>query len=82
MQELMQCKAQGLDAAVIFLVMGNAATQFAPNITTDPEFAANLTLAQKQGVEVYIYTCEINLQGVRYTGRIPIQEESEWKFMH
>ena len=62
--------------------MGNAATQFAPNIKTDPVFAANLRLAQKQGVEVYVYTCEINLNGVRYTGRIPMQEESEWKFMH
>ena len=82
LQELIQCKNQGMDAAVIFVVMGNAATQFAPNITTDPVFAANLRLAQKQGVEVYVYTCEINLNGVRYTGRIPMQEESEWKFMH
>ena len=73
---------QGMDAAVIFVVMGNAATQFAPNITTDPVFAANLRLAQKQGVEVYVYTCEVNLNGVRYTERIPMQEESEWKFMH
>ena len=82
LQELMQCKAEGMDAAVIFVVMGNAATQFAPNYETDPEFALHLELARKQGVEVYVYTCEINLQGIRYAGRIPVQEESEWKFMH
>ncbi|MBR2009908.1 MAG: UvrB/UvrC motif-containing protein, partial [Peptococcaceae bacterium] len=38
--------------------------------------------ALQHGVEVYVYTCEIDLQGVRYTGRIPVQEESEWKSMH
>ena len=42
----------------------------------------NSTDIAKEGVEVYVYTCEINLNGVRYTGRIPMQEESEWKFMH
>lgn len=79
--ELLQCKAEGMDAAAIFLVMGNNATQFAPNQKTDPEFAKNLALARNGGVEVYVYTCEIDLQGVRYTGRIPVQEESEWKSM-
>ena len=82
LQELIQCKAQGLDAAVLFIVMGNAAKQFAPNVETDPNFAASLAEAYKQGVEIYVYNCEINLQGVRYAGRIPMQEESKWKFMH
>lgn len=82
LQELLACKAQGMDAAAVFLVMGNAAKQFAPNVQTDPEFAEHLALAQAGGVEVYVYTCEINLQGVRYTGRIPVQEESQWKSMH
>ena len=82
LQELMHCKAQGMDAVIIFVVMGNHASSFAPNYETDPEFAAALALAQKQGVEIYIYTCEIDLQGVRYIGRIPMQEESEWMFMH
>ena len=81
LEELMQCKAQGLDAAVIFVVMGNEAKYFSPNGDTDPVFAANLALALEQGVEVYIYTCEINLEGIRYTGRIPMQEETEWKYM-
>ena len=82
LQELIACKAQGLDAAVIFLVMGNDAKQFAPNTVTDPAFADSLAQALQHGVEVYVYTCEIDLQGVRYTGRIPVQEESEWKSMH
>ncbi len=82
LQELMRCKERGLDAAAIFLVMGNAAKQFTPNGQTDPAFADNLAMAMARGVEVYVYTCEIDLQGVRYTGRIPVQEEWEWKSMH
>ena len=82
LQELIECKKQGMDAATIFLVMGNQAEQFAPNWETDSEFAKNLALAREHGVELYVYTCKIDLQGVRYTGRIPVQEESEWKSMH
>lgn len=82
LQELIACKEQGLDAAVIFLVMGNDANAFAPNWQTDPAFAKQLLQAKEAGVEVYVYTCEINLQGVRYTGRIPVKEELEWKSMH
>lgn len=81
LRELIACKEAGLDAAVVFLVMGNNAKQFAPNWKTDTVFAETLALAQSYGVEVYVYTCEITLKGVYYTGRIPIQEESEWKFM-
>jgi len=82
LQELIHCKAQGMDAAVIFLVMGNNAEVFAPNVETDPAFAEQLTLAQKNGVDIYVYKCEIDLKGVRFAGRIPVQEESEWKSMH
>lgn len=82
LQELMQCKKDGLDAAVIFLVMGNQAVDFDVNRETDPAFDENLKLAVQAGVEVYVYTCEIDLQGIRYTGTIPLQGETAWKSMH
>lgn len=81
LQELMQCKQDGLDSAVIFLVMGNQASRFAVNWDTDPAFGQQLQLARQAGVEIYIYTCQIDLQGIRYTGTIPMREEQEWKFM-
>ena len=82
LEELIHCKEQGMDAAAIFLVMGNDAKDFAPNWQTDPDFAENLAKAQEAGVEIYVYTCEIDLEGVRYTGTIPVREEAEWKSMH
>ena len=81
LQELVRCKQEGLDGAVLFLVMGNQAQGFAANGQTDPDFAQNLSLAREAGVEIYVYTCQITLQGIRYTGTIPIREEREWKYM-
>ncbi|MGM9526562.1 MAG: DNA/RNA nuclease SfsA [Peptococcaceae bacterium] len=81
LQELVRCKQNGLDAAVIFLVMGNAATDFAVNWATDPAFGQHLQEAFQAGVEIYVYTCQITLQGIRYTGTIPLQEEQAWKSM-
>ncbi len=80
--ELIQCKNDGLDAAVIFLVMGNQAEVFDVNRATDPAFDENLKRAVQAGVEVYVYTCEIDLRGVRFAGMIPLQEETAWKSMH
>ncbi len=82
LQELIQCKQDGLDAAVIFLVMGNQAQVFDVNRDTDPAFDENLKRAAAAGVEVYVYTCEIDLEGVRFTGTIPLQEEAAWKSTH
>lgn len=81
LQELIQCKQRGLDAAVIFVVMGNQVTEFDVNWDTDPVFGRNLQLAAQAGVEIYVYTCQVDLQGVRYTGIIPMREETAWKSM-
>lgn len=81
LQELVRCKAANLDGAVIFLVMGNDASDFAVNWATDAAFGENLQRAVKAGVEVYVYTCRIDLTGIAYTGTIPLQEETVWKSM-
>ena len=80
--ELIQCKKDGLDAAVIFLVMGNEAREFDVNRETDPAFDEALKQAIAAGVEVYSYICSIDLHGVIYTGQIPLREEETWKSMH
>lgn len=82
LRELMHCRAQGLDAAVLFVVMGNRAESFAPNTETDPQFAALLKQAMDAGVEVRVYTCLVTPEGVMYHKQIPIQEERAWKSMH
>ncbi len=82
LQELIECKQNHLDAAVVFLVMGNKAREFDVNRKTDPDFDIALKQAIEAGVEVYVYTCRIDLHGVVYTGQIPLREEETWKSMH
>ena len=51
--------------------MGNDARDFAVNWATDSAFGENLQRAIEAGVEVYVYTCSIDLTGIAYTGTIP-----------
>ena len=59
-------------AAVFFLIQRPDANSFRPNEETDPDFAANLSEADKKGVEVYAYTSHVNLDGVFLGNRVPI----------
>lgn len=81
LQELIRCKQEGLDAAVVFLVMGNRAENFDVNWDADSVFGEYLKRALQIGVEVYVYTCQVTLQGICYEGQIPLQEGKIWKSM-
>jgi sugar fermentation stimulation protein A len=59
-------------AAVFFLIQRPDANSFRPNEETDSDFAANLSEADKKGVEVYAYTSHVNLDGVFLGNRVPI----------
>ena len=76
LKELICVRENGMDAAVLFLVMGNKATDFEANTDTDPAFAKNLKKAEENGVELYIHTCEVRLEGVYYRGMIPMRGEN------
>lgn len=76
LKELIRVKEDGMDAAVLFLVMGNHALDFEANADTDPAFAKNLKEATRHGVEIYIHTCEVTLEGVYYHGMIPMRGEN------
>jgi DNA-binding sugar fermentation-stimulating protein len=41
----------------------------------DSYFTENIIKAEKKGVEVYAYTCEITLEGTEISRRIPINLE-------
>ncbi|HLZ74893.1 DNA/RNA nuclease SfsA [Phenylobacterium sp.] len=68
--ELEAMAAQGDRAAVLFVVQRTDCHRFAPARDCDPAFASALERVQANGVEVYIYGCEIDVAGVRLAGRI------------
>ncbi|MGP8023319.1 MAG: DNA/RNA nuclease SfsA [Methanobacterium sp.] len=56
LEELMLAKSEGLNAAVLFLIMREDAIEFTPNWETDPDFPATLIDAYKKDVEVVAYS--------------------------
>jgi sugar fermentation stimulation protein A len=62
-------------AAVCFIIQRNDAKEWRPNKLMDPYFTENIIKAEKKGVEVYAYTCEITLEGTEISKRIPINLE-------
>lgn len=59
-------------SAIFFLIQRPDAKSFRPNMETDPDFAANLKDAAREGVEVYAYTSRVDFDGVFLGSRVPI----------
>ncbi len=59
-------------SAVFFLIQRSDANRFMPNMETDPDFAANLKEANREGVEVYAYSSRVDFEGVFLGSRVPI----------
>jgi sugar fermentation stimulation protein A len=59
-------------SAVFFLIQRPDVNSFRPNMETDPDFAANLKEANREGVEVYAYSSRVDFDGVFLGSRVPI----------
>ena len=58
-QELIHCHANGFETYVLFVVQMEHARYFIPNRKTHPQFADALHEAQKSGVQLLAYTCNV-----------------------
>ena len=61
LEELMLAKSEGLNAAVLFLIMREDAVEFTPNWEMDPDFSNALFEANKKNVEIIAYSFKILL---------------------
>jgi sugar fermentation stimulation protein A len=68
--ELEAMVAAGDRAAVLFVVQRTDCDRFAAAADCDPVFANALARVQANGVEVYVYRCEVAVTGVRLGSRI------------
>lgn len=62
--ELIDVKRSGRGAGVLFLIQLENVVQFSPNDETDPEFADALRTAYKNGVDIFVYSCIVNKNGI------------------
>ncbi len=60
LHELMDCKKQGYDAYVVFVVQMKDVKYFTPNVKTHPEFALALKECNDAGVEIVCVDCEVS----------------------
>jgi len=58
-QELIHCHANGFETYILFVVQMEHAFYFTPNRATHPQFADALQEAQKAGVQLLAYTCNV-----------------------
>ena len=70
LQELENMVAEGDRAAVLFVVQRTDCDRFAAASDCDPTFAKALERVVANGVELYVYGCDITLDGVRLGKRI------------
>ena len=63
------------EAAAVFVVQRPDVRAFEPNWGMDPAFGEALTSAVAAGVQAYAYRCDVSLEGVNMSGRIPMNLE-------
>lgn len=70
--ELAHLARHGVRAGLVFVAQHPAIERVAPNAELDPEFAAALRGAVRQGVRVTALGCEVSPRGCRIARRLPV----------
>ncbi|WP_405304406.1 DNA/RNA nuclease SfsA [Methanobrevibacter sp.] len=65
LKELIKLKKEGNRCVVFFLIQHPAGNFFRPNWDNDPEFSKTLNEAYLQGVEILVYKCDNQLDGIK-----------------
>lgn len=70
---LAAARAQGLEAAVLFVVQRPDALEFRPHEEADPAFARALREAAAAGVMVMAYGCQVSPEEARIAAPLPVR---------
>ena len=68
LKELIKLKEQGNRCVVFFLIQHPAGNFFRPNWENDPNFSKVLNEAYEAGVEILVYRCDNQLDGIELIG--------------
>ncbi|MBS5344006.1 MAG: DNA/RNA nuclease SfsA [Clostridium sp.] len=70
--ELCQCKKDGFDAYIIFVIQMQNVRYFTPNIKTHPAFGEALQHAKERGVNILAFDCKVTPDSMSISSRIPV----------
>ncbi len=71
--ELCQAIEEGHKAYIIFIIQMKNILWFEPNYVTDPEFGKALKYAEKQGVNILAYDCDIGFNFMTINKKVKIK---------
>lgn len=74
-EELISAKEEGYDCFIIFVVQMSEVSYFTPHKERHPEFAEALKRAQKVGVGILAYTCEVTEDSLAIEAPLPVELE-------
>lgn len=66
LKELIKLKKEGNRCVVFFLIQHPAGDFFRPNWDNDPVFSETLNEAYENGVEILVYKCDNQLDGIKF----------------
>jgi sugar fermentation stimulation protein A len=72
LRELAAMRVTGARAVLLFIVQIGSADSFAVARDIDPAYATGFRQAREQGVEMLAWRCNVDLDGVAITARVPI----------
>lgn len=76
LNELSKAAENGFNCCVAFVIQMNGIREVRPNIDTHKEFGEALRNAEKNGVEVVFYLCEVTESSLRITEEIRTSKEN------
>ena len=71
-EELILCREDGYEAAVIFVIQRKDVSRFSPHEERQPEFADALRAAKKAGVRVLAVDCVVNKEEIYIDNFVPV----------
>ena len=72
LRELIQCREQGFEAWVIFIIQMKGVHSFSPNESTHPQFAQTLREAREKGVWLTALDCDVTEDTITARKSVPI----------
>lgn len=82
LEELIQAKAEGYEAAVLFVIQMESVKQFKPNWETHPAFARTLCKAADAGVEISARACRVTADSMEIAGIVPVCLEAPDNYVY
>jgi sugar fermentation stimulation protein A len=73
LQSLIDLRAEGAAASVVFVVQRPDAQALSPHPTADPAFIVGLQAAAAAGVDLRAFVCDVSLDGITLAGEIPVR---------